>query len=202
MLRRRTLTMFGAAAATLVSVALVSPARAQFTENALGKVTASGNKVVIHSGSIAGPRWFGVRVFTVPAGTMTKHNVLKTRKANLSYPGKPNTGKSVLCISDFQGTGSPTGGMFGPASAVAAGGDPLISMVGGFAGKKTGCTDGRTGDMIFEMNTTGPITTAFYGTFFGDSPAGWRTQVGDMTGNTAWWNLWGNFTELGFGSTG
>lgn len=200
-MRRRLLVGLVAIAGAL---ALTAPAGAQFTENALGEITASGDTVTIRSSQKTGPLWFGLRVFTVPAGTMTGHNVLKTSKTSLAYDGKGHAGGKVLCVSDFQGTGSPGGGMFGkPASDGTALFDPFISMVGGFVGTATGCKDGSgSADITITMNTTGPIVQAFYGAFFGHSAADWRGDVGQLTGNPAWWNLWGNFTELGFGSTG
>jgi len=190
--------------AIAVALALAAPAGAQtgITENALGPVTVSDSLVTIQSSKINGARWFGLRVFTIPAGTMGSHNVLKTSKTSFAYDSTGHAGGKVLCISDFQGTGSPKGGMFGDASAVGAAGDPFISMIGGFVGSTTGCTDGSTGDIKIEMNTTGPIVQAFYGAFFGDSAASWRSTAGGVSGNPAWWNLWGNFTDLGFGSTG
>lgn len=193
-MRRR----FVITAVMLAALAAATPARAQLTENAIGDVTVSGTQVRIQTSTVAQPRWFGVRVFTVPSGTMLSHNVLRT--SNTAF-GTPESDGKLLCVSDFQGTGSPTGGLAGPASALTAPADQPISMLGGFVGAGTGCSDGSTGDLLVNMNTTGPILQAFYGAFYGDSAAQWRGQVASTTGNTSWWNIWGNFTSLGFGSS-
>lgn len=205
-------------AAVLAALALAAPAGAQFKDNAIGSVAVDGDKVVIKATEIPGPRWFGLRVFTIPAGKMVGHNVLKTTKTSangksLTYNASDTSvGGKHLCISDFQGTGSPAGGMIGVdrngvntkdlSTAAFGPADEGIAMVGGFVGSSTGCTDGTNGNIKITMFTTGAIVQAFYGTFFGDDSASWRGDVGNLTGNHAWWNLWGNFTELGFGSTG
>jgi hypothetical protein len=181
-------------------------------QDALGSIRLGpgANQVTVRTGDIAVARWFGARIFTVPPGRMVSHTKLYTTKSQYSYTGNTNgmsdsTGK-VLCISDFGGTGSPTGGIFGAqAGANDDQADQAIAMVGGFIGGATGCTrDGSTTatkDIVFTFDTPGPITFAFYGAFWGSESAAWRTNAGDTTGNKAWWNLWGNFTDLGYGST-
>jgi hypothetical protein len=193
-----------AAAGILAALALSSQASAQFTQNALGTITTDGTSVTIHASQIGGPRWFGLRVFTTPPGLMESHSRLFTGNTDLAYSGAAVTPSGVLCISDFAGAGSPTGGLAGPVvpEAAAAPLDRGIAMVGGFVGSNTGCAGDAGGDIRITMNTPGPIVQAFYGTFFGDSPAPWRGNAGDVTTNAAWWNLWGNFTDLGYGATG
>jgi hypothetical protein len=135
---------------------------------------------------------------------MQSHSQLYTSNTGLAYSGAAVTPSGVLCISDFAGAGSPTGGVAGPVvpQAVAAPADGPVAMVGGFVGANTGCAGDVGGDVRIQMSTPGPIVQAFYGTFFGDTPAPWRGNAGDVTTNAAWWNLWGNFTDLGYGATG
>lgn len=191
----------------------VAPSRAaDIVENPIGsiKLVPGTNQVVIKTGDIAGARWFGARIFTVPPGRLTSHTKLYTTKTAYSYTGNASgmsdqAGK-ILCISDFGGTGSPTGGIAGSGGGTFDDqADQGIAMIGGFVGDATGCTQNgvATGsqDIVLTFDAPGQISFAFYGAFWGTEAAGWRSDAGNTSGNKAWWNLWGNFTDLGYGST-
>jgi hypothetical protein len=207
-MRMRLRMAFVQVVAMMGILALTTPASAQFTENAVGTVSLQGgNTVVVNTAAAAASKvWFGLRVFTVPAGTMVTHSVLTTPDTSLAYsPQAVLPNGRVMCISDFAGKGSPTGGIAGPfvPESAAEPADRGIAMIGGFAGPGTGCVNEQGAQSIhFQMTTPGPIIQAFYGAFWGTSPAPWRADMGSATGNQTWWNLWGNFTALGFGSTG
>ncbi|MCA1831613.1 MAG: hypothetical protein ABR548_11630 [Actinomycetota bacterium] len=209
---RRARALYGAALAAaltaIIATAAPAGAAADFTKDGVGAIKiagcGTGYEICIDTSNPAGDPgasgavWFGFRVFSAAPGTMISHTSLKTSKPAYWYGGSAPA--TFPCISDFQGSNA-NGGSGVPAQAL----DPGIAMIGGFVGGDTGCTDTglSTGSKFvkFHFNLTGPLSFAFYGAFYGTEAATWRGNVATTTGNTQWWNLWGNFTSIAYSTS-
>lgn len=158
-----------------------TPGRARLTVvTANGAVTSDPSKTA----------YFGLRIMGQEDMQMTGFNL---------------TGTGNCIVSDFAGTntanGWQLGDVFGAGAAPVGSANSHMRMVGGFL--RRAC-----GSLQIDIEFTARPLVAFYGAFFGLTPAPWHqnydTPPFDVlpTGGDAryqqWWNLWGTFDTLGY----
>lgn len=157
-----------------------TPGRARLSiVTANGAVTSDGSKTA----------YFGLRIMGQEDMQMTGFHL---------------TGTGNCIVSDFAGTNTQG---YQLADVFGAGADPVgtpnshMRMVGGFLRKSCG-------SLVIDIEFNARPLVAFYGAFFGLTPAPWHQNYDEApfdvfpTGGDEryqqWWNLWGTFDTLGY----